>query len=107
MVCGVRSRSRGNARVVACGGPTARPNPGSRAAKDARARSIGVLTAGVAGQQQQPGMLQRDAAGRIVLDQHHVLAVTADDLPDTEEDEAETAGGMGDFVASIGGVDDY
>ena len=37
----------------------------------------------------------------------HVVTITKDDLPDEDEDEAETAGDMGDFAASIGGADDY
>ena len=37
----------------------------------------------------------------------HVVTITKDDLPSEDEDEAETAGDMGDFAASIGGADDY
>ena len=35
----------------------------------------------------------------------HVVTITKDDLPSEDEDEAETAGDMGDFAASIGGAD--
>eukprot|EP01050_Picozoa_sp_SAG11_P008370 SAG11_NODE_735_length_7452_cov_26.426629_9_plen_221_part_00 len=41
------------------------------------------------------------------LPEGHVVTVTQDDLPEEDEDDAATAGSMGDFASAIGGGDDY